>query len=178
VVPTDLVTRVDLDRAYPPFLEKELDLLARCRARGHDYYLVSLFRDPREQEEKFAQGRFGNPGKIITKARGGFSLHNYGIGADHAEDKDLQKPGLQPEWADPTTYAVLKAEGESVGLQVGVPSVPGGDPGHVQLALSKHLGRKEYGILLELRGLYLEGRTEKDSLARVWKQLDAWGFDS
>ena len=176
-MPKDLV-RVDLDVLYPPFLEKELALLAACRALGADYYLVSAYRSAREQEVKYAQGRFGNSGTIITKARGGYSCHNYGIAGDHAYDKDLDHKGLQPEWSDQKAYEVLKSEGKKLGLQVGVPTVKGGDPGHAQLALADRLGRKEYGILLELRGVYLEGRTEKDSLKRAWAKLDEWGFDS
>lgn len=161
---------------YPPLVDLELAVLAACQARGAYYFLVSGLRDLAEQDAKYAQGRTA-PGKIITNARGGFSAHNYGTAADHARDKDLVAVGLQPEWSDPAAYAILKEEGERVGLQVGVPSVPGGDPGHVQLPFKRLLKRSEKSVLLELRGLYLEGKTQRDSLKRVWARLDALGFN-
>jgi hypothetical protein len=191
-VPSHLV-RCDLGLIYPPFLAKHLELLARCQARGAYYFWISGFRDPSEQTEKYAQGRTTkapdwatNPplGTPITNAKPGLSMHNYGLAADNARDADLVKVGLQPEWNDPTAYAILKEEGEKLGLQVGVPTVKGGDPGHVQLRLSRVLKdsagrpRREASVLLELRGLYVEGKTPKDGLLRVWKRLDEWGFGS
>lgn len=39
------------------------------------------YRDIKTQEDKYAQGRT-KPGKIVTRARGGFSFHNYGFAFD------------------------------------------------------------------------------------------------
>lgn len=190
-MPSHLI-RVDLDLIYPPFLEKELAVLAACEKRGAYYFWISAFRDPREQDGKYDQGRTTKApdwrakpplGTPITNARGGFSTHNYGISGDHARDVDLVRVGLQPEWTDPAAYVILKEEGERLGLQVGIPSVPGGDPGHMQLRVSGVLKdpktgrpRKERSVLLELRGVYLEGRTTKESLQKTWARLDQLGF--
>jgi peptidoglycan L-alanyl-D-glutamate endopeptidase CwlK len=44
--------------------------------------IISGTRTYAEQNEIFKIGRFGNPGKIVTKARGGQSNHNFGIAWD------------------------------------------------------------------------------------------------
>ncbi len=47
-----------------------------------DAKIISGTRSYAEQNELFRQGRFGNPGKKITNARGGQSNHNFGIAWD------------------------------------------------------------------------------------------------
>jgi peptidoglycan L-alanyl-D-glutamate endopeptidase CwlK len=44
--------------------------------------IISGTRTYAEQNALFRQGRFGNPGKIVTKARGGQSWHNFGLAWD------------------------------------------------------------------------------------------------
>ncbi len=44
--------------------------------------IISGTRTYEEQNKLFRQGRYGNPGKIVTKARGGRSKHNFGIAWD------------------------------------------------------------------------------------------------
>ena len=57
------------------FLRKVLD--ADIKAK-----IISGTRTYEEQNRLFRQGRFGNSGRIITKARGGRSNHNFGIAWD------------------------------------------------------------------------------------------------
>jgi peptidoglycan LD-endopeptidase CwlK len=44
--------------------------------------ILSGIRTYAAQNALFAKGRFGNPGPQVTKARGGFSNHNFGIAWD------------------------------------------------------------------------------------------------
>ena len=44
--------------------------------------LISGTRTYAEQNELYKKGRFGNPGPVVTKARGGQSNHNFGIAWD------------------------------------------------------------------------------------------------
>ncbi len=44
--------------------------------------IISGTRTYAEQDALFRQGRYGNPGKVITNARGGQSNHNFGIAWD------------------------------------------------------------------------------------------------
>ena len=54
------------------------DILA---AEGTFLLVVSGLRTAAEQNALFAQGRTA-PGTIVTKARAGFSMHNYGLAVD------------------------------------------------------------------------------------------------
>ena len=62
-------------------LESRL-FLGRVIDSGIDARIISGTRTYAEQNALFRQGRFGNPGPIVTKARGGFSNHNFGIAWD------------------------------------------------------------------------------------------------
>jgi peptidoglycan L-alanyl-D-glutamate endopeptidase CwlK len=57
------------------FLKKVLDGGIQAR-------ILSGTRTYAEQDALYRQGRFGNPGPIVTKARGGQSNHNFGIAWD------------------------------------------------------------------------------------------------
>ncbi len=56
--------------------------MARVLADGIDARIISATRSYDEQNTLFRQGRFGNPGHRITKARGGQSRHNFAIAWD------------------------------------------------------------------------------------------------
>lgn len=57
------------------FMEKVL-------AAGIKAKIISGSRTYAEQNRLFRQGRYGNPGHIVTHARGGRSNHNFGIAWD------------------------------------------------------------------------------------------------
>jgi peptidoglycan L-alanyl-D-glutamate endopeptidase CwlK len=58
------------------------EFLANVRAAGINARIISGTRTYSMQELIYRQGRFGNPGPIVTKARGGQSNHNFGIAWD------------------------------------------------------------------------------------------------
>jgi peptidoglycan hydrolase-like protein with peptidoglycan-binding domain len=65
-----------------PELRKKLAGLAEALAgRAMAALITDGFRSFAEQDALFAQGRT-KPGKIVTKARGGLSNHNYGLAID------------------------------------------------------------------------------------------------
>src|SRR6478736_3448878 len=51
--------------------------------------IVQGLRTIEEQDALYAQGRT-IPGKVVTKAKGGSSYHNYGLAIDLVEIKDLK----------------------------------------------------------------------------------------
>lgn len=57
-------------------------LLARLLDGGVNARIISGTRTYAEQNALYKQGRFGNPGNIITKANAGQSNHNFGIAWD------------------------------------------------------------------------------------------------
>jgi peptidoglycan LD-endopeptidase CwlK len=123
--------RVNLALLYGPFREKVEQLLSNCEKRGARFFVLSGLRTLEEQEALYAQGRT-KPGKIITKARGGESLHNFGIAVDVCRDADRSKPGLQPDW-DIASYRILHEEAQKLGLETGW-EWKFRDVGHIQLS--------------------------------------------
>jgi peptidoglycan LD-endopeptidase CwlK len=51
--------------------------LKECKEHGIDLIITSTYRDDESQKALFNQGRYGNPGKIVTNARPGESFHNW-----------------------------------------------------------------------------------------------------
>ena len=56
-------------------------LVSKAAANGITIKVISGLRIYGEQNELYAQGRT-RPGRIVTKARGGYSNHNFGIAFD------------------------------------------------------------------------------------------------
>ena len=59
------------------------DLIARCKERGIDIFVTQGVRTIAEQDAIYAQGRTA-PGPIVTQAKGGQSMHNFGVAFDIA----------------------------------------------------------------------------------------------
>jgi peptidoglycan L-alanyl-D-glutamate endopeptidase CwlK len=56
-------------------------LVEKCLKTGISIKITCTYRSIEEQNRLYAQGRT-RPGKIVTCAKGGFSLHNYGVAFD------------------------------------------------------------------------------------------------
>ncbi len=163
-MPTELLTRINLDALYLPFAAQIMELVAACRTRGADYYAVAGYRSPEEQLKLWQQGRneagaVVDPNKIVTKLK--FGCHNLSIAVDFCRDADLAQPKLQPSYKH-EDYRVLAEEAEKLKLEPGFRWVGFVDPPHVQLPLSKH------GLSIDaLRRLYWVG-----SIEAVHRELD------
>lgn len=145
----NLLGRISLPVLYQPFARKIEQLSELCRQRGIEYWAISGERTWDEQAALYAQGR-SVPGKIVTKARAGFSAHNFAIAVDFCPDKDMTRAGLQPDW-DEESYEVLAVAARELGLESGF-YWKFKDAPHVQLPLEKR------GITLEkLRAAYNTG---------------------
>ena len=68
----------DLHPAMQPFATK---FLAACRAEGIDLLVTCTLRSNEEQAALYAQGRT-KPGKVVTNAKPGQSMHNHGLAID------------------------------------------------------------------------------------------------
>lgn len=168
-----LVQRIDLSDLYPPFAALLIETLAACVRRGVPYYAISGTRLWEEQQALYAKGRVRqadgtwtivDASKVVTKARPGSSLHNYGLAADCCRDKDADRAGLQPGWA-PSDYAVLAEEATRLGLDAGANWVTFRDYPHLQLNI------RDRGLsVAHLRSLY-----ERGGLSAVYEHLD--GYD-
>lgn len=56
--------------------------MTRVRGQGFDVRIISGTRTYAEQNALYRQGRFGDAGPVVTRARGGRSRHNFGIAWD------------------------------------------------------------------------------------------------
>jgi peptidoglycan LD-endopeptidase CwlK len=105
----------DKSLLYPPFADQLRYFESRLAAARLPFHLFMGFRTFECQDELYAQGRT-TPGKIVTTARGGDSLHNFGLGADFVLDGMPEKPGIQWSW---DTRADFNADGRSDWMQMG-----------------------------------------------------------
>ena len=88
------------DEAYDVYNEicKALGGVVGCR-------FTHTLRTFAEQDALYAQGRT-RPGNIVTKAKGGLSLHNYGLACDFCLLIDKNRDGVYelPSWDERTDY--------------------------------------------------------------------------
>ena len=85
--------------------------LAACKAQGLDVIVTSTLRDAACQNALYAQGRT-KPGRIVTNARAGQSLHNYGLAFDF-----VPVSGGKARWNDTATFRRCGEIAEGVGLE-------------------------------------------------------------
>ena len=78
----DARSETNLQLLQPKAQEAARVFLRKVKDAGIDARILSGTRTYAEQNKLFAQGRFGNPGPVVTKARGGQSNHNFGIAWD------------------------------------------------------------------------------------------------
>lgn len=93
-VKRDSVTLKRIKTAHPLLRDELLEIYNDILERGVGVRFTSVLRTFREQDNLYAQGRFGNPGGIVTYARGGQSYHNYGLAVDFC----LLKSNGQVSW--------------------------------------------------------------------------------
>ena len=105
----------DKNLLYPPFADLLRDFESRLIAAKLRFYLYMGLRTFEDQDELYSQGRT-KPGQIVTNARGGDSLHNYGLAADYVLDGQPDKPGIQWSW---DTKADFNTDGRSDWMQMG-----------------------------------------------------------
>lgn len=87
--------------------------VAACAKLGIDVIITSTYRDAESQNALYAQGRTA-PGKKVTNAAGGDSLHNWRVAFDFvpvANGKAI--------WDDAKLWERCGAIAESVGLEWG-----------------------------------------------------------
>jgi peptidoglycan LD-endopeptidase CwlK len=90
------IDKVSIDRIYllhPLLRESAMVILKECYAAKVWVRYTFTLRTIAEQNAIYAQGRNGNPGKIVTKAKGGLSWHNYGMAIDIALLVDKNNDG-------------------------------------------------------------------------------------
>jgi peptidoglycan L-alanyl-D-glutamate endopeptidase CwlK len=86
-----------------------------CTAEGIDVLITCTYRSAQEQDELYAQGRT-KPGRIVTKARGGQSYHQYRVAYDVVPLRN-GKPVWGTRDADGALWQRVGELGEKAGLE-------------------------------------------------------------
>lgn len=95
----------------PLVQQKANAIVAEMKRLGHEVRIVEGFRSIERQNQLYAQGRT-TPGSIVTNARGGESLHNYGVAVDFV----FRKEGYN---ASDTLWSLLGKVGKLQGFEWG-----------------------------------------------------------
>jgi len=85
--------------------------IASCAKNNIDILITSTYRDAESQNALYAQGRTA-PGKIVTKAKGGQSFHNWRVAFDFCPIVNGK-----PNWSDVALYTQCGEIAESIGLE-------------------------------------------------------------
>lgn len=108
-------------------------LLKAMEILGHPIVVTQGYRSCEEQDKLYAQGRT-RPGQIVTNARCGESLHNYGVAFDVA----FLENG-SPSWKEYHPWDTLGLMGKILGLEWGGDWKGFVDRPHFQLTLGYQL---------------------------------------
>ena len=119
-------------------------LYFKAREHGLTINIIGGLRSYAEQDALYAQGRT-RPGDIVTRARGGYSNHNFGIAFDVGLFERNQYLGESP------LYKAVGALGEELGLEWGGNWRSIVDQTHFQLRPDWAIGLRERDMLAELR---------------------------
>lgn len=145
---------------YPPFGRVVRALVIEARRRSMAVGVYAGLRTFDEQDRLYAQGRT-TPGSIVTRARAGYSFHNYGVAVDLVFDGVDFNVGWKWSWDGKFPWRELALLGQNAfGLETAYfwksfPEAP-----HQQWTF----GYKEHECLAAY---------QKGGLPEVWKLFDA-----
>lgn len=149
-----------LEKVHPELARRVKIVIENAAKRGFDIKVVQGLRTIKEQNELYAQGRT-KKGRIVTKAPGGFSPHNYGCAVDLALTEPVREGAIMTHFPDRSfVWAVIGDEGQKQGLEWGGSWKSFKDRPHLEVPLLKY-GRP----LLKLV-------SASGSLVKVWKEVD------
>ncbi len=76
-----MIASRNIEDLFPPVKRAALELIRRMKEKGYDIGISSTYRDYESQNAIYSQGRT-MPGKIVTNAKAGNSMHNYRLAFD------------------------------------------------------------------------------------------------
>jgi peptidoglycan L-alanyl-D-glutamate endopeptidase CwlK len=102
-----------LEDLNPRTEQKARRFIETCEREGIDVIITSTLRDKESQDALYAQGRTA-PGPVVTKVKGGFSFHNYGVAFDF-----VPIVSGKAIWNDGALWEKCGRIGEECGLEWG-----------------------------------------------------------
>lgn len=136
-----------LSKIHPTLADKARQLIAKAHEEGIDLVVTQGLRTIAEQNALYAQGRTklyddeGNKLKIVTKAKGGSSYHNFGLAFDIA----VRKENGDIDWDTAKLYNRVGQLGKSIGLEWGGDFKSIKDTPHFQLTFGLTLSQLRAG---------------------------------
>jgi peptidoglycan LD-endopeptidase CwlK len=127
-------------------------LVHKAAQNGINIKVISGLRSYAEQDALYAQGRT-KPGRIVTKARGGYSNHNFGIGFDIGVFEGSKYLG------ESVKYDAVGALGMDLGLEWGGSWKSFEDQSHFQLRPTWAQALSEKDMLAQLRARVEDGKS-------------------
>jgi peptidoglycan LD-endopeptidase CwlK len=126
-------------------------LIEKSARQGIIIKVISAMRTYAEQDALFAKGRT-KPGTIVTRARAGFSNHNFGLAFDIGFFTGSTNPEAAKTYVSSSpVYKAIGALGADLGLEWGGNWKSIVDEPHFQLRPAWARGMKERDMLAELR---------------------------
>lgn len=167
-----------MNTLLPTLLQKSTNLVDRMAELGKPIRVTEGYRSVERQNALYAQGRT-TPGQVVTNAKGGQSLHNYGVAFDVVF---LAGYNVPESW-----WQELGAEGEKLGLEWGGRWVKFVDRPHFQLLLGYTLADfqnnkvdySKYEIQKHKKYIFkrnLEEGDNGDDVQALQEQLKILGF--
>lgn len=102
-----------LKEVHPELARRVRELVRRTAQRGITLEVVQGLRTFEYQQALYEQGRT-RKGPVVTNAKPGRSLHNYGLAVDLCP-----LSAGKPDWDDARAFAALGAEAQKLGLEWG-----------------------------------------------------------
>lgn len=133
-------TRLPIKNGLQPLVQRKADAIIKSmELLGHPIRLVEGFRSNERQNTLYAQGRT-TPGQIVTNAKAGESLHNYGVAVDFV----FRKEGYN---ASEELWETLGLVGKSQGFEWGGDWKKFKDRPHFELTFGKPLKSFQQGTI-------------------------------
>lgn len=106
-----MIASRDLFELHPSVRRMAEEHVDACREQGLDLLIYCTYRDAEQQDALYALGRTV-PGRIVTNARGGESMHNYRLAYDA-----VPLIGGKAQWNDDALIRRVGQLGEEAGLE-------------------------------------------------------------
>jgi len=130
----------ELVGVHPVVAEKARELIKKAYDEGIGIAIVQGFRSFAEQDALYAQGRTVK-GNKVTNAKGGQSIHNYGLAIDFCIFDEKK----QPCWTVNKEWKRVVAIGESLGFESGI-HWKFVDPPHLEMTFGLTLKQLKAGL--------------------------------
>jgi peptidoglycan LD-endopeptidase CwlK len=152
IAPVDPRSEKVISTLLPEVQPMARALVQKAALGGVRIKIISGLRTYAEQDALYAQGRTA-PGGIVTKARGGYSNHNFGIAFDIGVFEGNTYLGDSPK------YKAVGVIGMDLGLEWGGSWKTIVDQPHFQLRPAWAMDMTETQMLAELRNRVADGRS-------------------